>query len=459
MKLIVKRNPAHNFIRTLTLLAALFLAGCKSQPSTVPESIAEPVATSVVETVPVSEDSVSDNTSIDQDTEPVAKEQPPRPQAPKEVHGVWISYHEWQDMPKSEEAFDEYVTFVMANLKRFGLNTIYLHVRADADAMYESKYFPWSSYITGTQGLNPGYDPLSKFVTAAHENGIRIHAWINPYRVAHKDCPPETLSKDNPAVIWLNDDNPDNDRWVLRHDGDLYFNPSIPEVRELILAGVMEIIENYDVDGIHLDDYFYPTLDDKDPSRSFDLKEYYSYNLGESVTDWRRENVNILIKNMYEMIKEYDSTLELGISPAGNIDNLYSDKQYFSDVALWMREDGYIDYIVPQLYWGFEIKKKDGTLAPYAYENNLNRWISLLENENVKLYPGLPMYIAGTDVFDRNDVSEWLCYDDVIKRQVLYGRETGRVDGYVIYSFASFFKEEAAKEVKNLTEIFKEEDN
>ena len=372
---------------------------------------------------------------------------------PEEVRGVWFSYHEWKEAPSGKKEFTAYADEVMDNLVELKMNTIYVHVRADADAMYPSDIFPWSKFITGTQGEDPGYDPFDIMVDAAHEHGIRIHAWINPYRITNKDNTWEEVSLDNPARIWYFSGEPGIDRLVLLQDGQYYFNPSKYEVRELIKSGVKEILDNYDVDGIHMDDYFYPVLNDGDKTRWFDYPEYTASSSNLTATEFRRENVNMLLRDLYSMVKEKDESIEFGISPAGNLDNLYSDSQYFADVEKWMSEDGYVDYVIPQLFWGFETKLQNKKAAPWAYKNNLSRWTKLHQNSDVALYIGLPMYLAGTDVYDNNKTSEWLRHDDIISRQVTTARKNKDVSGFVFFSYNSFFKDESTAEVENLMKI------
>ena len=386
---------------------------------------------------------------------PVKKDAYETIEVPKEVRGIWFSYHEWEDAPKSEAEFKAYADEVMTNLTDLHMNTIYVHVRADSDAMYPSEIFPWSKYIAGTQGEDPGFDPFLYMVNAAHEHGIRIHAWINPYRVTHKDCTWEEVCADNPARIWYFSGERGNDRLVLLHDGQYYYNPAKEETRKLIEDGVREILEHYNVDGIHLDDYFYPTLNDGDKSLSFDYPDYISSGSELSAAEYRRENVNTLVSELYSLVKSYDENIEFGISPAGNLDNLYSDRQYFTDVEKWMSEPGYVDYIIPQLFWGFEIKTKDKKSAPWAYKANLTRWNKLKRNEDVALYIGLPMYLAGTDTFDNNNTSEWLRHDDIISRQVTTARKQSKPTGFVFYAYSSFFEERSEKEVENLVKVLK----
>ena len=214
-----------------------------------------------------------------------------------DFRGLWVATVVNIDYPSKpttdSEILKNEAIKILDSAKATGFNAIFLQVRPTADAFYKSKYFPWSKYLTGNQGLMPdnNFDPLEFWITEAHNRGIEFHAWINPYRITKKTSnEPKydftSLDPTNPAVL-----NPD---WVVKYtDGNLYFNPGIPEVRKLIVDSVLEIIENYNVDGIHFDDYFYPGTD-------FDDKATYEkYNtMNTSIDDWRRENVNTLISDL-----------------------------------------------------------------------------------------------------------------------------------------------------------------
>lgn len=372
-----------------------------------------------------------------------------------EMKAMWISYLEFLRMPKEEGAFKAAVDRMMDQCVSYGMNAVIVQVRADSDAMYPSKYFPWSKFASGTQGADPGYDPLAYMVEAAHRRNLEFHAWVNPYRVTGYKMGWDEVSSGNPAKVWLSDDTSSNDRWALLHNGFYYYNPSVPEVRELVVNGVKEIVENYDVDGIHFDDYFYPSLNDNDPKLWFDKPEYDQSGAAMSPAAWRRENVNKLVREVYQAVKRENPSLVFGISPAGNVDNLRSSSNHFVDIDKWMSQSGYIDYIMPQLYWGFERKTAAGDIAPYAYGNNLRTWIGLKNKGGVKLYIGLNAANAGTKVPDNNPVSEWLRYDDILKRQVLAGRSSGEVSGYAFFRHDIFNAPAAEKEVANLMTVLK----
>ena len=372
-----------------------------------------------------------------------------------ELRGVWISYLDWEQMPSDKAGFQAAVDQILERCTELKMNAVFVHVRPDADAMYPSKYFPWSRFVTGTQGKNPGYDPLGYFVRAAHSRGLQFHAWINPYRVTGYHNTWEQMSEDSPAKQWLTDGNPDNDRWVLKQNGAYYLNPAVPQVRELIIGGVREIVQKYTVDGIHFDDYFYPEVDDDNPSRWFDKPEYEASGSALSIADWRRENINALVRGVYQAVKEERPSVQFGISPEGYIDHLRSDNRLFTDVDTWMSEDGYIDYIMPQIYWGFEHKMADGSPAPFAFGNNLKVWLDMKKKGNARLYLGLAMYKTGSDTADNNEVPEWLRRSDIMKRQVEMGRRTGQISGYCFYSYSSFQEEACQKEVANLLTVFR----
>lgn len=373
----------------------------------------------------------------------------------QEMRAMWISYLEFLDMPKSENNFRNAIDKKFDQCVDYGMNTVIVQVRADSDAMYESEVFPWSKFASGTQGKDPGYDPLEYMIQAAHKRNLEFHAWINPYRVTGYKMSWSEVSEDNPAKIWLTDGSVKNDRNVLLHNGFYYYNPSVSEVRELVVEGVEEIIENYDVDGIHFDDYFYPSLSNNSEEMWFDKPEYEASEKNMSITDWRRENVNMLVREVYELIKEHDPSIRFGISPAGNLENLRSTSAHFVDIDTWFSQEGYVDYIMPQLYWGFEAKTVRGEAAPWAYEGNLKTWIDLKRRGDVDLYIGMNVANAGSAIRDNNAVSEWLRYDDILARQVKVARDSGEVSGFAFFRHDVFETEAAKSEVLNLIEELK----
>lgn len=246
-----------------------------------------------------------------------------------------------------------------------GMNAVILQVRPSADALYPSELYPWSKYLTGTQGTAPknGFDPLAYWVERAHALGLELHAWINPFRITKGGAAEfQALTADHPAKL-----HPD---WVVEYEGDYYFNPGLPEVREYIVRGAEELARKYDIDGIHLDDYFYPG------SGFDDGAAYAKYGKGFSnIGDWRRDNVNQLVKTLGERIHAIDPGLSYGISPSG----VWADKSSlpqgsnttggyesyyasYADSRKWVKE-GWIDYICPQIYWYIGHKSMDYALS------------------------------------------------------------------------------------------------
>lgn len=370
-----------------------------------------------------------------------------------EMRGVWVSYLDWNQWPKDEAGYKKMMDQTLDLCVQKGLNTVFLQVRPDGDAMYPSQYFPWSKFASGKQGKNPGYDPLAYAVQAAHQRGLQIHAWINPFRITGYLNRYSDLCASNPAIAWAKDGDSSNDRWVLCQKGEYYYNPAILQVRQLIIDGVKEIVTNYEVDGIHFDDYFYPNLDDSKAETWFDYPEYKASGTSLSVAAWRRNNVNELVKGVYSAVKSIRPQASFGISPEGYLQNLRKDTRQFTDVDTWMTQSGYVDYLMPQIYWGFEAKQ-NGQAAGYAFANCLNEWVTLKKKGNVKLYVGLALYKTGTDAADGNAVPEWQRYHDIMKREVEAGRATGQVSGYCFYDLSSLTRAAASEEVANVTALF-----
>lgn len=374
----------------------------------------------------------------------------------QELKGVWISYLEWNTLPKTEQEFKQAADAMLNHCIDWGMNAVFLHAHSHTDAAYPSEFLPWSKFVSGVQGQNPGFDPFGYFVEAAHERGLKIHAWFNPYRVTGYLMSWDEVSEQSLVKQWLMDGTAENDRWVLKQENEYYLNPSVLQVRELVAASVREVLEKYDVDGIHFDDYFYPSVDDNREDAWFDKPEYDLSGSVLPIAEWRRENVNQLVSLVYRTVKEVKPSAVFGISPQGYLGNLRSNTSMFIDIDHWMESEGYVDYIMPQLYWGFEAMTSKRMPAEFAFGQNLESWISLKKKGNVTLYLGLGMYRAGTDVKDNNEVSEWLRYQDIIKRQVDAGRASGQVSGFCFFSYSSFLEETSANEVANLIPVLKD---
>lgn len=370
-----------------------------------------------------------------------------------ELHAVWISYLEFGTKGYTETAFRKYIDELYDNSLALNMNAVIVQVRPFGDAMYPSNYFPWSKYVSGTQGKNPGFDPLAYMIEAAHARGLEFHAWLNPYRITLGSTDLKALSSDNPARVWSEDADTSNDRNVLTFGPSLYYNPASPEVQEMIVADIADIVTNYDVDGIHFDDYFYPSLGTKYAS-TFDNVEYKTY-YSETATNgqtpmkidaWRRENVNTLVRTIHSTIQSIKPSVRFGISPHGNIDNLLSNQKYYVDIEKWLASSDYVDYIAPQIYWSFSHK-----VCPF--DATLDRWNSIRTSKTVSMYVGIANYKAKATI---SDDPEWKKSNDELMRQIEFGRSTGKVDGYFFFRYENFFNTKMKTEIDNLMAILPE---
>ena len=371
-----------------------------------------------------------------------------------EYKAFWFSYYDYtayraKYKKKNATTFKKYFTQAVEKGKSLGMNCIIVHVRPFGDAMYKSKYFPWSKCISGKQGKNPGYDPLKIMTQVAHANGMKIEAWINPYRVASGSTNYKKLSTKNPARKWHNKKK--TRRNVLAYKGSLYYNPAKAQVRNLIVNGVKEIVENYDVDGIHMDDYFYPAFSSSNVNSAFDAKEYRASTMAkgkQNIVSFRREQVNMLVKAIHSAVKSIDPSVTFGISPAGNIDNLTSRYSYYVDINKWLNSSDYVDYICPQIYWGFK--------HPYAkFDRVTNRWMNAAKSKKVKVYIGIAVYRAGHNIGAGSaERREWRSDANILKKQVQYARKKG-CDGFAFFDYQDLKSKKSAKAVKQLKKVLK----
>lgn len=359
----------------------------------------------------------------------------PTAQVDASLKGVWVSTVYNLDYP-SKGTVDSAILkkeadAILDHVKEMGLNAVFLQIRPTGDALYKSDIYPWSKYLTGKQGVAPlnDFDPLAYWVESAHMRGLTLHAWLNPYRVTNDavkatDDPFKALSDKNPAKL--------NPSLVVRYtDGKLFYNPGLPQVREMIVKEVVSIISRYQVDGIHFDDYFYPGADFKDG------EAYKLYGSGMSLDDWRRDNNNQLIRSVNQAIKETRPNIQFGVSPAGIWANKTSlpegsettgNQSYYShyaDTRKWVKE-GIIDYIMPQIYWHIGFAVAD-------YYKLLNWWKDVTAGTNVKLYIGLAAYRSG----DKDPLSAWSGDDEII-RQLNLNRVTAGVSGSVFFRYKFF---------------------
>ena len=348
-----------------------------------------------------------------------------------EWRAVWVSYLDWAQMDfSSGEAFRAGVVQLVENCAGLGLNTILAQVRPFGDALYRSQLFPWSHLCTGVQGQDPGFDPLDILLTETHTRGLSVEAWINPYRLRSSAAMPPNLAPENLAST--------HPEWVCTVGDGLYLNPAEPSAADYVVQGVAELVQNYAVDGIHFDDYFYPTTDE-----SIDAAQFAASG-AVNLAAWRRENVTALVAAVHKAVKAADPTLRFGISPQGNPDN--DINQQYSDVTAWLAaggENAVLDYLCPQVYWGYGYALQSGSTR-FAFENIVPAWLAYPRAADVALYFGLGAYRIGVGDGGSNpdSVSGWST-GSALAAQVddLRSQNAG---GWGLYRYGSLFGPEAS---------------
>ena len=325
------------------------------------------------------------------------------------VNAAWITTVYNSDWPKNKNNIFEQkkeMLDMLDDLKDAGINTVMFQARPKGDALYSSQINPWSDVLTGKQGANPGYDPLRFVIEEAHKRGIKVHAWLNPYRVTTSGTNLDVLSDNNPAK--------QHPQWTIVHDGRIYLNPELDEVKQFIYRTVGEIVKNYNVDGIHFDDYFYPS---NYPLPSGEGRD------GE-VANQRRNHINEMIAGVKNTIKQVNPNVKFGVSPSGIWKNKESDvngsdtrgkESYYSDYAdtvNWIKNK-YIDYVVPQVYWQIGYNVAD-------YSKLIKWWSNQVENSGVDLYIGQGIY--------KDEVA------NEIDQQLELNKQYSQIKGSVFYS-------------------------
>lgn len=354
----------------------------------------------------------------------------------KEMRGVWIATVSNVNFPSktglSASQLKSEIDDIIKTAKSANLNSIFFQARPSSDALYKSEIFPYSSVISGKQGKSPDkdFDPLEYIVKEAHKNGLELHAWVNPYRITlgSSASPAHDLSvlaDSNPAKI--------HPEYIVKYaDGKMYYDPGLPEVRELIFSGVAEIVKNYDVDGIHIDDYFYPY---PVSGAVFDDAETFAkYGGGMSIDDWRRDNVNKTVKGIYDTVKSIRSDCSFGVSPFGIYANSSSEtpvlgsetkgleaySSLYCDALAWAN-GGYVDYLAPQDYWAF-------TTSAAPFDTVARWWNANLDGTGVDLYIGHALY----------KISEFP--ENEIPIQVEFSRNLLCYKGSIFYGYADLKK-------------------
>lgn len=342
----------------------------------------------------------------------------------KEI-GIWLSYTEIDELLASEKGIKAAFSSVLEQCERMKISSLYLQVRPFCDALYPSAYFPEREKAKAYD-----FDVFRFMLEESHKVGIKVHAWINPYRVSTAVTEVDTLPKDSPVYRWYHDSDPGNDDTAFICNG-IYLNPAKEEVRKLVLNGIREILQKYPVDGIHFDDYFYPGTDPE-----FDRKTYELYRqkaaVAKDLADWRRSHVDALIEGCHTAIGHLAPSCVFSISPAASVEK--NREELYADLKKWI-ENGWIDRVIPQLYFGFEYPD-----PAFRFETLLEEWKKIsAKNESVELQIGLGCYKIETD--SKADLPEWSTREDIVARQTELCLQNPGISGVVFFSYRSLFSE------------------
>ena len=329
------------------------------------------------------------------------------------IRAVWVPYIDLNinsDI-NTEQKFKEKFDNIIQKSKEFNINTIVAHVRSHGDSYYKSEIFPWTHFLTGTQGKDPGFDPLKYMIQKTHENNMKFHAWINPLRVKSSTIP-ETLSPSNPFYKF-------DKNYFLYHTDGISFNPAYQEIRDLITKNIIEIIQNYQIDAIHFDDYFYPEIKNlTSPDQAYINNKLNNTNNLDEIT-FRKNNISVLIEQIYNQIKTLNSNIEFGISPPGNLtkcEEIGIDLKYWCDKKI-------VDYLCPQIYWSLDFEAM-------PFENTAKILRKTINNKQIKLYSGIALYKIHTNLDDNT----WLNNNNILVQEINILNKLN-YNGFFLYSY------------------------
>ena len=344
-----------------------------------------------------------------------------------EVKGIWLSYIDLSDLSSSSESeFRGSIGRAYDNCVSLGINTVYVHVRSHGDAYYSSDLFPRTKYIGGS------YDPLTVMVEEAHKRDLSFQAWINPLRA----CSAADIEREKgyPIYDWAG-----GETRLVQVGSYYYLNPAYNEVIDLIAKGAAEIVSNYDVDGLHIDDYFYPTTESYFDSTAFAQSGY------DTISSFRFANCDKMVSSIYSAVKSANPDAIFGVSCQGNISNNYD--QMYADVKKWCYNYGYLDYIMPQIYFGF-----DNSAQPF--ETCVAQWDEIASTGKVPLIVGLTAAKFGTeDKWAGSGSREWITDKNILKRQFLKSSEQVSYGGICLFSYRCIFSPDSSVEKQVNKEI------
>ncbi len=345
------------------------------------------------------------------------------------MKALWISQFDFSPVyytskrQRSESSFTKLVEQAFDNVVELGFNTIIVQVRPNADSFYPSAYYPWSSYVLYSYSKKASYDPLKIMIDEAHERGLSFQAWINPMR----GMSTSNLGKISDEYImtdWV------GTRKLYNYNSLNYLNIAFEDVRQLIINGAAEIVRNYNVDGVHMDDYFY-----FGEESAFDNVEYNAAkasNRSLTLQQFRYDNLNKLVSGIYSAIKAENSNVLFGISPAGNLNRMATT--YYADVRTWLSKDGYVDYIMPQIYFGMEHQT-------WSFPDTYQRWSDIITNSEIRFMAGMSWgkavsaYDGSGDPYAGTGTNEWIDNKDVIKKCLKYAIGQDNFSGYAMFCY------------------------
>lgn len=448
MTVLNRRVRTAGLICALLLLATLLFAACDKSPATNPEvtpeatmAPTEPIATEK-ETQPMTEPVTTEEVTTEEiTTEEETTERTPDgtipfvPDHPEAIDAdwkaIWLSQFDLQPIytagnaQRAEADFRNRMVKVLDNVVSDGFNTVVVQLRPYADSMYPSEIYPPSKYSMGSYAGTFKYDPIAIIMELCKERNLSVHGWINPMRGMTED---EIKQVDDKYLIkqWYNDKTKKGD-YIVFVNKNWYLNIAHPEVRKLICDGAAEILERYEMDGIHMDDYFYPTTD-----ASFDAKAYNTYKKDGGKLDlaaWRKDCLSSLVAELYATVKTHDLRALFGISPAGNI-NTVRDSHY-ADVDTWCANPGYLDYIMPQVYFGFEH-------ASWAFDKTCGIWQDIIKTDYVSLIVGMTFgkALSGADNYaGAAGKDEWTRHKDIMLRSLQHTEKLEKCVGVTVFCY------------------------
>lgn len=336
------------------------------------------------------------------------------------MRACWISQYDTDNfytdggLQRNEDDFREKVKVLFSALAERGFNTLIVQLRPNGDSFYPSAYYCPSNYVTGAYAIDFTYDPLAIMVEEAHALNLSFHGWINPLRcMLETDLVGINISY---GVRAFSQEHMGD--YIVNYSGRLYLNPGREEVRQLIIDGAAEIVRYYDVDGVHIDDYFYPTTDS-----SFDRQSFKDQSETTSLTMFRRSSLNKLVSGIYSAVKAENPKVLFGVSPAGNLGNV---RTACADIDTWLTTPGYLDYIMPQLYYGMKNGK-------YSFDTLYDSWSTLVTLDSIRVIPGMTLEYASAGYSDKS-TDEWNNSTDVLKRSLEYAYKFGNCSGFALFS-------------------------